>query len=292
MNKSRTIFVGNIPYDMSETQLVDIFSEVGTVTGFRLVFDRDTGKAKGYGFCSFTDPETAASAVRNLNNYDVGGRQLRVDYAELDKEVDSLPQRHGQDYKPQPRQTPVVQPPPPPAASIYPPSTETIPKIVQSIPPRELADVLSHLKMMTQSNAEQTRALLMQQPQLSFAIFQALLSMNLIDPYTAQRILQLQQPMQQPQAAVYPPAAYPQHAGYPPTAYPAPAVPVPVAAPAVGANAYPPAQSVGPDAAHLQEQQRQLVMQIMSLTPEQISQLPADQQQQVLLLRAQVGGGL
>ncbi|KAJ3000738.1 hypothetical protein HDV02_003540 [Globomyces sp. JEL0801] len=266
MNKSRTIFVGNIPYDMSETQLVDIFSEVGTVTGFRLVFDRDTGKAKGYGFCSFTDPETAASAVRNLNNYDVGGRQLRVDYAELDKEVDSLPQRHGQDYKPQPRQTPVVQPPPPPAASIYPPSTETIPKIVQSIPPRELADVLSHLK--------------------------ALLSMNLIDPYTAQRILQLQQPMQQPQAAVYPPAAYPQHAGYPPTAYPAPAVPVPVAAPAVGANAYPPAQSVGPDAAHLQEQQRQLVMQIMSLTPEQISQLPADQQQQVLLLRAQVGGGL
>jgi cleavage stimulation factor subunit 2 len=51
--KSRNIFVGNIPYDMTETQLIDIFSEVGTVVSFRLMFDRDTGKPKGYGFCTF-----------------------------------------------------------------------------------------------------------------------------------------------------------------------------------------------------------------------------------------------
>jgi RNA recognition motif-containing protein len=84
---SRVVFVGNIPYDFSETQVVEIFQEVGQVLGFRLVFDRDTAKPKGYGFCTYIDHETACSAVRNLNNFDVGGRQLRVDFADADKEV-------------------------------------------------------------------------------------------------------------------------------------------------------------------------------------------------------------
>jgi cleavage stimulation factor subunit 2 len=79
--------VGNIPYDLSETQIVDILQEVGQVMGFRLVFDRETGKPKGYGFCTYQDHETAASAVRNLNNYDIGGRTLRVDFADSDKEM-------------------------------------------------------------------------------------------------------------------------------------------------------------------------------------------------------------
>ena len=54
---SRVVFVGNIPYDMSEEQLIEVFREVGTVVGFRLVFDRETGKAKGYGFCEFEDAD-------------------------------------------------------------------------------------------------------------------------------------------------------------------------------------------------------------------------------------------
>lgn len=45
--------VGNIPYDMTEEELIQIFSQVGTVVGMRLVFDRETGKPKGYGFCEF-----------------------------------------------------------------------------------------------------------------------------------------------------------------------------------------------------------------------------------------------
>jgi len=73
----------------------------------RLVFDRETGKPRGYGFCEFAgahlpfllstihritrsqipcsiDHETALSAVRNLNNVDVGGRPLRIDLADSD----------------------------------------------------------------------------------------------------------------------------------------------------------------------------------------------------------------
>lgn len=51
----------------------------------RLVYDRETGKPKGYGFCEYKDQETALSAMRNLNGYEIGGRTLRVDNACTEK---------------------------------------------------------------------------------------------------------------------------------------------------------------------------------------------------------------
>lgn len=51
----------------------------------RLVYDRETGKPKGYGFCEYQDQETALSAMRNLNCYEIGGRTLRVDNACTEK---------------------------------------------------------------------------------------------------------------------------------------------------------------------------------------------------------------
>lgn len=48
----------------------------------RLVSDKDTGKPKGYAFCEYHDIHAAEAAVRNLNSTELGGRQLRVDYAE------------------------------------------------------------------------------------------------------------------------------------------------------------------------------------------------------------------
>lgn len=77
--------VGNIPYEATEEKLKDIFSEVGPVLSFKLVFDRETGKPKGYGFCEYKDQETALSAMRNLNGYEIGGRSLRVDNACTEK---------------------------------------------------------------------------------------------------------------------------------------------------------------------------------------------------------------
>lgn len=60
------------------------FSKSELLIPCRLVFDRDTAKPKGYGFCEFADHETALSAVRNLNNTDCGGRPLRIDLADSD----------------------------------------------------------------------------------------------------------------------------------------------------------------------------------------------------------------
>ncbi|KAG9447886.1 hypothetical protein H6P81_014014 [Aristolochia fimbriata] len=87
-SQHRCVFVGNIPYDATEEQLVQICEEVGPVVSFRLVLDRETGKPKGYGFCEYKDEETALSARRNLQGYEINGRQLRVDFAENDKGSD------------------------------------------------------------------------------------------------------------------------------------------------------------------------------------------------------------
>ncbi|QQP31486.1 Cleavage stimulation factor 64 kDa subunit [Caligus rogercresseyi] len=76
---ARSVFVGNIPYEATEEKLKDIFSEVGPVTSFKLVYDRENGKPKGYGFCEYKDADMAQSAMRNLNGYEIEGRTLRVD---------------------------------------------------------------------------------------------------------------------------------------------------------------------------------------------------------------------
>ncbi|PIA55079.1 hypothetical protein AQUCO_00800076v1 [Aquilegia coerulea] len=87
-SQHRCVFVGNIPYDATEEQLKEICEEVGPVVSFRLVLDRETNKPKGYGFCEYKDEETALSARRNLQGYEINGRQLRVDFAENDKGAD------------------------------------------------------------------------------------------------------------------------------------------------------------------------------------------------------------
>ena len=72
------ILVGNIPHDATEVELTDIFSKVGPVVKFTIVYHHETGKPKGYGFCEYRDADTAQSAIRNLNNTDFHGRPLRV----------------------------------------------------------------------------------------------------------------------------------------------------------------------------------------------------------------------
>lgn len=94
-SQHRCVFVGNIPYDATEEQLKEICEEVGPVVSFRLVVDRETGKPKGYGFCEYKDDETAASARRNLSGYEINGRQLRVDFAENDKNANREQGRGG-----------------------------------------------------------------------------------------------------------------------------------------------------------------------------------------------------
>merc|ERR1712071_717049 len=76
-----SVFVCNIPYGVTEDQLKEIFGEAGSVVSFRIVHDRETGRSKGFGFCEYQDPSSAAAAMRDLNGYEINGRTLRVDSA-------------------------------------------------------------------------------------------------------------------------------------------------------------------------------------------------------------------
>ena len=72
------IYVGNLPYDVSDSDLQQLFEKYGTVASARVVMDRATGRAKGFGFVEMNDRAEAEKAIAGANGYDMGGRALRV----------------------------------------------------------------------------------------------------------------------------------------------------------------------------------------------------------------------
>uniref|UniRef100_A0A336M5S7 CSON012268 protein n=1 Tax=Culicoides sonorensis TaxID=179676 RepID=A0A336M5S7_CULSO len=181
MDKSmRSVFVGNIPYEATEEKLKDIFSEVGPVISLKLVFDRESGKPKGYGFCEYKDQETALSAMRNLNGYEIGGRTLRVDNACTEKsrmEMAALLQGpqvdnpYGEACEPE--QAP-----------------EIITKTVASLPPEQMFELMKQMKACITNNPVEARQMLIHNPQLAYALLQAQVVMKILDPATALTFLQ------------------------------------------------------------------------------------------------------
>ncbi|XP_015275312.1 PREDICTED: RNA-binding protein 34 [Gekko japonicus] len=76
-DNKRSIFVGNLPYDIDDDTVRDHFSECGTVKGVRIVRDRNTGTGKGFGYVLFEDTDAVHLALK-LNNSELKGRKLRV----------------------------------------------------------------------------------------------------------------------------------------------------------------------------------------------------------------------
>lgn len=82
------IYVGGIPLDLSEGDVVTIFSQFGNPTHLNLIRDRETGKSKGFGFLKYEDQRSCDLAVDNLTGADVLGRMLRVDHTRYKKRDD------------------------------------------------------------------------------------------------------------------------------------------------------------------------------------------------------------
>ncbi|MCL1985275.1 MAG: RNA-binding protein [Betaproteobacteria bacterium] len=77
---SKSIYVGNLPWDATEGQIQNLFAEHGEVLSVKLVSDRDTGRARGFGFVEMADAD-APAAIEALDNFSLGGRALRVNEA-------------------------------------------------------------------------------------------------------------------------------------------------------------------------------------------------------------------
>jgi len=75
------IYVGNLAYRTNEDELRQLFSQYGEVSSVKVITDRDTGQSKGFGFVEMPNQSEAEAAINNLNETDLGGRNLRVNEA-------------------------------------------------------------------------------------------------------------------------------------------------------------------------------------------------------------------
>ena len=79
---SNRLFVGNLSFRSSEDSLREAFSNSGTVSGVRLMLDRETGRSRGFAFVDMGTAEEATAAIAKWDGADLEGRPLRVNLAE------------------------------------------------------------------------------------------------------------------------------------------------------------------------------------------------------------------
>jgi cleavage stimulation factor subunit 2 len=261
----------------------------------------------------------ASAAVRNLNDHEINNRKLRVDFSHEGAASDHAPAG----YVPQPPPPmnlptngsnnmmggfPPGPPPPQPGSVLLPPlpqgvevpegltTPDAISRTLRTLPPQQLLDILQQMKALVMSEPAKAAELLQQAPQLSYAIFQALLLMDLCDPNVLTKVIEQQtnpnpvpQPTPQPQM---PPQGFapPQH-GYPP--FPPggpPSVPTPPQR--YGQQVPPPPQQVqrAPAPAVPQSSDPQALMQfVLGLTEEQLQSYGEAEQAGLRAIRAQHG---
>jgi len=75
------LYVGNLPYSVTDQELNDIFSEIGEVQSARVMNDRETGRSRGFGFVEMKNEDDGREAIEKLNGQDMGGRALVVNEA-------------------------------------------------------------------------------------------------------------------------------------------------------------------------------------------------------------------
>jgi RNA recognition motif-containing protein len=78
---STKLYVGNLPFETTETDLQALFQSVGSVNTINIVKDRATGRARGFAFVEMTDVEGARKAISELDKHQYGGRSLTVNEA-------------------------------------------------------------------------------------------------------------------------------------------------------------------------------------------------------------------
>lgn len=163
---------------------------------------------------------------------------------------------------------------------------DQISRTLNTLPPTQLLDVLGQMKTLASNEPQRAAELLQQAPQLSYAVFQALLLMGLVSPEAIQSVVEPGAPPTAvpPPSSYAPPAAVPGYMGAPAANNTPPAAANPYAPPVQAAQpayAAPPVGGQDTDA---------LMRAVMELPQSQIDMLPEAERQQILALRAQFGG--
>ena len=78
---AKKLYVGNLSYDTTDSDLRELFEEHGTVESAQVIMDRDSGRSKGFGFVEMSSDQEAQAAIDALNGQEVNGRALTVNEA-------------------------------------------------------------------------------------------------------------------------------------------------------------------------------------------------------------------
>jgi|SRR5690242_2521968 len=78
---SSKLYVGNLPYETGEVELQALFARTGSVERVTVMRDAATGRARGFGFVEMSSDAEAQQAISELNDYQLGGRRLKVNEA-------------------------------------------------------------------------------------------------------------------------------------------------------------------------------------------------------------------
>ena len=78
---SKKLYVGGLPYSISDRQLEELFSAHGSVESAHVITDRTTGRSKGFGFVEMSSQSEAEEAIEKLNQTDMEGRSITVNEA-------------------------------------------------------------------------------------------------------------------------------------------------------------------------------------------------------------------
>lgn len=93
-NDTAYIYIGGLNYDLTEGDLITIFSQYGKPTHVKLIRDKETGKSRGFGYLRYEDQRSTALAVDNLSGTEVAGRKIVVDHSYYEpregEEIDAL----------------------------------------------------------------------------------------------------------------------------------------------------------------------------------------------------------
>lgn len=75
------LYVGNLPFTSTAQDLEALFGQAGTVSVVEIIFDKFTGRSRGFAFITMGSPEDAQKAVEKFHGHELGGRQLAVNIA-------------------------------------------------------------------------------------------------------------------------------------------------------------------------------------------------------------------
>jgi len=205
-----------LAFATTEEQLATIFSEIGKLVKIRMVTDQETGKPRGFAFVEYEEPQAALSAIRNLNGYELNGRQIRVNFSNS-SHLETLAEKLGMDMQghtnknhssstgsnnQQHQQTLIDDG-----------GAKAVADSLKSLTKSEMYDVISQLKTIADKDPDEARRLLCSHPQLPEAVLYLMSKLEMVQkPLSAATVAMgggtnviSQQKQQQPRAQPAPP---------------------------------------------------------------------------------------